>query len=228
LNGDGDAEDRVVHVPDLDTGTTTNLELAPSGGGRILYGTRLFFRVREQGGQDLNGDGDSEDSVLHLHDLDTGTTTNLELAGRVSFSSGKWLAFAVSESEQGADLNGDGDSDDDSVLHVADWSTFSPLPSFLRGDCNSDGEVTGSVTDAVFLLEFNFLGGPRPPCLAACDANGDGEVTGSVTDAVYLLGFNFLGTAPPPGPFPHCRSVRALSALERDAALGCETVPECP
>ena len=66
-------------------------------------------------------------------------------------------------------------------------------PRFLRGDCNGDGTVEGQVTDAVFLLSYNFLGGPRPPCLAACDANGDGKAEGQVTDAVYLLTFNFLG-----------------------------------
>jgi hypothetical protein len=37
-----------------------------------------------------------------------------------------------------------------------------PRPSFVRGDCNADGEVRGLVTDAVFLLTFNFLRGPPP------------------------------------------------------------------
>jgi hypothetical protein len=92
----------------------------------------------------------------------------------------------------------------------------SSLPSFLRGDCNSDGEVRGVVTDAVFLLNFNFVGGPRPGCLAACDANGDGAVTGVVTDAVYILSYNFLGGPPPPPPFPGCGAGGAA-----DEALGC-------
>jgi hypothetical protein len=94
--------------------------------------------------------------------------------------------------------------------------------TFLRGDCNSDGQVTGVVTDAVFLLTFNFLGGTRPGCLAACDANGDGQVTGVVTDAVYLLTYNFLGGPPPAAPFPAC----GPGELPRDDALGCELEPE--
>ena len=75
------------------------------------------------------------------------------------------------------------------------------VPRFLRGDCDGDSEVTGSVTDAVFLLNYNFAGGAEPLCLAACDADGDGRVRGQVTDTVYLLNFNFLAGPPPPSPF---------------------------
>jgi uncharacterized repeat protein (TIGR03803 family) len=96
-------------------------------------------------------------------------------------------------------------------------------PSFLRGDCDHDGIVDGQVTDAVFLLNHNFLGGPGPDCLAACDANGDGIVLGGVTDAVYLLSFNFLGGPRPLDPFPQC----GASTVELDATLGCER-SSCP
>lgn len=95
-------------------------------------------------------------------------------------------------------------------------------PQFVRGDCNGDGEVGGSVTDAVFLLLYLFTGGRAPPCLAACDVNADGQVTGQVTDAVYYLTFSFLGGPPPAGPFPEC----GPGSPATDAALGCETPPE--
>jgi hypothetical protein len=91
---------------------------------------------------------------------------------------------------------------------------------FIRGDCDGDGQVRGLVTDAVFLLNFNFLGGQRPRCLAACDANADGTVIGVVTDAVYLLTFNYLGGPRPPDPFPGCGA-----GTVRDEALGCVTPP---
>ena len=146
--------------------------------------------------------------------------TNLGLAGFAGPFSGKWLAFRVSEADQGEDLNQDGDTDDQ-VLHVAELSPFSTFPRFLRGDCNADGETAG-VTDAVFLLGFNFLGTDAPSCAAACDANGDRETAG-VTDAVYLLSFNFLGTAPPPPPFFRCG--RSLQSSDRE--LGCETTHNC-
>jgi hypothetical protein len=89
-----------------------------------------------------------------------------------------------------------------------------PQLRFVRGDCDGDGSVIGQVTDAIFLLAFNFTGEPEPRCLAACDANGDGEIIGEVTDAVYLLAFNFLG-----GPAP-------VPPLASDLALGCEQPPE--
>ncbi len=83
--------------------------------------------------------------------------------------------------------------------------TTEPIPvTFVRGDCNGDGEVAGNVSDAVFLLLFNFGVGVEPGCLAACDANGDGEVTGSVTDAVFLLEHSFLLGPSPPAPYPSC------------------------
>ena len=93
-------------------------------------------------------------------------------------------------------------------------------PRFLRGDCDGDGEVTGRVTDAVFLLLYNFQGGTAPPCLVACDVNGDGEATGQVTDAIYLLNFNFLGGPAPPAPFPECGEAELSDQ-------GCERAPNC-
>jgi hypothetical protein len=90
---------------------------------------------------------------------------------------------------------------------------------FIRGDCNGDGDA-GGVTDAVFLLAYNFTGGTPPPCVAACDNNGDGA-TSSVTDAVYILNFNFLGGSPLASPFPDC----GPGELPTDEGLGCETLP---
>jgi len=90
---------------------------------------------------------------------------------------------------------------------------------FVRGDCNGDGTAGASVSDAVFLLNFNFGGGDVPGCLAACDVDGDGRVRGLVNDAIYLLNFGFLGGSPPPMPHPDCGASTSLS----DRRLGCET-----
>ena len=93
---------------------------------------------------------------------------------------------------------------------------------FLRGDCNGDGADTIQVSDAIFLLLFNFSAGTEPPCLAACDANGDGGVTGQVSDAVYMLLFSFSGGLQPVPPFPEC----GPASLPTDEVLGCESPPE--
>ena len=81
----------------------------------------------------------------------------------------------------------------------------------------------GGVTDALFLLQHNFLGGKKPPCLAACDVNGDGRALGQVTDAIYLLQFLFLGSSPPVAPFPECGGSHAGT----DREVGCEEPHAC-
>jgi len=90
---------------------------------------------------------------------------------------------------------------------------------FVRGDCDGDGEVGGSLTDGLFLLNFNFAVGAEPGCFAACDADGDGRVHGLLTDALYLLNFSFLGGPSPPPPFPEC----GLDVTS--GSVGCEQTP---
>lgn len=92
---------------------------------------------------------------------------------------------------------------------------------FTRGDSNDDARV--DVSDAIFDLEWLFLGGPAPGCLAAANSNGDEVVNGA--DPVYLLHHLFLGTPAPVEPFPRC----GASNLAVDVALGCETpLSPCP
>ena len=67
---------------------------------------------------------------------------------------------------------------------------------FLRGD--ADGDVSVSITDAVFTLNALFSGGPGPACEDAADANDDGAL--NVSDPISLLGSLFLGTGDPPFP----------------------------
>ncbi len=90
---------------------------------------------------------------------------------------------------------------------------------FVRGDDNADGQV--NISDPQASLNWQFLGGPEPPCLAAADTNRDGDV--NITDASYSLNFQFLGGPPPPAPFPECDS----SPEDSDADLGCVTPHEC-
>ena len=64
------------------------------------------------------------------------------------------------------------------------------------GDANGDG--TTNVTDAVYLINYIFSGGPAPEPEWAGDANCDGTV--NVTDAVYLIQYIFAGGPPPCEP----------------------------
>lgn len=68
---------------------------------------------------------------------------------------------------------------------------------FVRGEANEDLRI--DLSDAVFVLEYLFLGGKTPPCADAADVNDSGAV--DLSDAVYLLSYLFLGGPPPPPPF---------------------------
>jgi hypothetical protein len=110
----------------------------------------------------------------------------------------------------------DGLSGDDTAETVYGGSG----PGFIRGDCNADG--TGDLSDIVFLLNFNFLGGAVPSCMAACDADGDGQVAGVVTDSIHAIQFLFLGGPRPPAPYPSCGKTEP-----GEADPGCIKFPPC-
>ena len=124
LNGDGDAIDRVAHVYDLLTGEVTNLGLHGNVTG-FTYGL-LGMTVDEAGqSQDLNGDGDQDDSgVVVLFDpLDRSTFVSALSVGGIgqrAVRDGPRTAIRAREVDGGGvDLNGDGDGFD-TVLHLYD------------------------------------------------------------------------------------------------------------
>ena len=216
LNGDGDTEDPVVHVHHLAAAETTNLRLAGLH-GPISQDWTVFSVYEPWQGEDLNGDGDTRDFVVHVRRLSTGESTNLRLAGYPQSLSGDWLVFSVYEGEQGEDLNGDGDTRD-SVVHLVDLTPLGALAVFLRGDCNDDGTV--DISDAIFSLGSLFLGDGNPDCVDACDSNDDGAV--DISDAIATLGVLFLGNGiiPPPG-------MTGCGGDPTGDALDCERVSEC-
>jgi len=121
-NGDGDVFDDVLHYFEAASSTMTNLSSAVEG--FQLDAAHLAFGVREfrQAAADLNGDGDTADLVLHLHDIAASSTVNLGTDATLGFKldGETLLAFGAWEPGQGAgDLNGDGDISD-YVLHVYD------------------------------------------------------------------------------------------------------------
>ncbi len=117
LNGDGDTFDVVWHILDSSDGTVDNLGLATyqtsaSVTAAFEDGTAAFVVSESaQGGTDLNGDGDSSDTVLHV--WRGGSVTNLSIAVAITVESVTTLSAGalmtdVWETAQGADLDGDG------------------------------------------------------------------------------------------------------------------------
>ncbi len=111
LNGDGDALDAVLHLFDVASGVTINVGIAgysDGGSGLLVEEGEVAFRVPEasQDSTDLNGDGDLDDTVLHVYHLSDGLLANVGLA--VTRATRHFSA--VYETYQGnTDLNGDGD-----------------------------------------------------------------------------------------------------------------------
>lgn len=95
-----------------------------------------------------------------------------------------------------------------------------PPDEFIRGDADGNAVFNG-IVDALFILSFQFQGGPQPPCLEAADVDGDEEING-LLDGFYALQHQFNGGPPPPAPYPAC-------GADPDPAgsIGCQ-VPPCP
>ena len=81
--------------------------------------------------------------------------------------------------------------------------------TFFRGDSDDNGSV--ALTDAVYTLNFLFLGGPRPPCMDAADADDDAEI--AISDPILTLTTLFLGGGQLAAPYPE----RGVDPTDNDA-----------
>jgi len=176
LNGDGDTGDVVLFTYDAEDGSLRNLGYDSSA--FALEESLLLFVVGEtsQGVTDLNGDGDTNDHVVHLHDTATGLTLNTRLAGFPRADTGlrtdgRRAAFIVLELAQGrTDLNGDGDAGDP-VMHVADLEL---------GTITNLGLATAGVLPRSYEWSSGHLAFVVSETGQAADLNGDGDMLDSV------------------------------------------------
>ncbi len=128
LNGDGDSSDVILHLYNSRNGRTSNLGIATEFDVQFA-GNLLAFRVSEtsQGGEDLNGDNDILDTVVHTYNIRSGLIVNQQLA---TYSNALQIdqdriAIKVDEATHfSADLNRDGDAND-KVLHALNLKTNS-------------------------------------------------------------------------------------------------------
>jgi putative hemolysin len=76
---------------------------------------------------------------------------------------------------------------------IENWVYYSDFP--VRGDVNADGMI--DVTDVVYLINYLYIDGPKPPALAAGDVDCDRAI--NATDVVYLVNYLYIH-----GPAPGC------------------------
>ena len=85
-----------------------------------------------------------------------------------------------------------------------------------RGDANNDGGV--NISDASYISNFLFLGGPEPECMNQADVNNDGLV--DVSDPAFLANWLFKGGPQPPSPGPYNTECAQDAPINgRDSAL---------
>ncbi len=80
------------------------------------------------------------------------------------------------------------DSNDPPLKDTAEFTISVIETSYTCGDANADGNV--NVTDAVWIINYVFLGGDPPDPMGAGDTNCDAFV--NVSDAVYLINYVFI------------------------------------
>lgn len=187
LNADGDLADSVAHVRDLRRGPSRNLGLACAA-GFVVHGDLLALRVHElaQGGLDLNGNGLTDDAVLHLHDLVKHTTENTGHTVWIADGTnpdwaftGRSMALILSEARDGCDFNGDGD-ELDTAVHVLDLPTGRLTNLGLASPVSGvPGSVIASGGTLLFRVSETAQGG--------ADLNGDGDTGDDVLHAVLAL-----------------------------------------
>lgn len=67
---------------------------------------------------------------------------------------------------------------------------------YITGDANGDGNI--NVSDAVYIINYVFIGGAAPDPIESGDANCDGSV--NVSDSVYIINYIFTGGNAPGDP----------------------------
>jgi len=120
LNGDGDGDDKVLHLLRGHPATITNLGVHSHQNPKTARDFVLFYASEIEQGVDLNGDGDQVDQTVgHVHDLVQAATFNLGLLLGGEAVDENQALVRVPELYQGLDLDGDLVVDpNDATLHI--------------------------------------------------------------------------------------------------------------
>ncbi|MEM4704060.1 MAG: hypothetical protein QXJ02_03230 [Candidatus Bathyarchaeia archaeon] len=126
LNGDGDASDHIIRYYDISAGAVINT--AVYGDFPCVEGNLIAFETWEPNfGEDVNGDGDTNDMVIRYYDVMLGEVASTGEVGFYASVDGRRIAFGTYESYLDEDVNGDGDKDDTIIRYYT-------IPLVRQGD----------------------------------------------------------------------------------------------
>ncbi|MCB2229508.1 CHRD domain-containing protein [bacterium] len=74
----------------------------------------------------------------------------------------------------------------------------------VTGNVNNDPGGSVDLSDLIYLVNYLFLGGPGPQCMAAANVTGDNGCSVDLSDLIYLVNFLFLGGPAPFACLPAC------------------------
>jgi len=174
LNGDGDTSDLVVTYAPAG-GAPQNLGLAATA---VALSPTLIAALADeaaQGGAILNGDGDATDSVLHVRAVGGAAWTNVGRAADALAIEGNRVAFLSPESQQGADLNDDGDTSD-RVVGLYEIGGFKLRNLETAAEELVLGAPTGTACGPRHLVAFR----TNEAAQGAGPLNGDGDTSDGV------------------------------------------------
>ena len=153
--------DGTIRYFDLRTGTSVDTGIV--GGGPALYENLIVFQTPEyRAEQDLNGDGDTTDSVIRYYDISTGALINTGAIGLFPAIHGNTIAFTTIEFAVDQDLDGDGEI----RSHVIRYYDIASGTVVNTGKAGTEPEVYEN-TISVYTWER----------WVAQDLNGDGDTS---------------------------------------------------
>lgn len=82
------------------------------------------------------------------------------------------------------------------------------------GDVNDEGSI--DLSDLLWLVNYSFLGGPAPSCLATANVNGSLDCEVNLSDLLWLVNYSFLGGPAPAECLESCQWAGGREAFAAD------------